>query len=517
MPVETQMMNRKKPFHKAQPYVMSFLSGCIASLSLPPAYITPAFLIFGWVLYASATAARWQSALLHIALGAYGWFIISLYWISHSLLIGEADYWFLIPLSFFGIPLIVTSFWVVFGTVGYLLCQTAAARLMMIIIALGVAEWAREFIATGFPWNAPGLVFLVSEPTSYFAAYLGQTGLNLLAFLLAGLGPFWILLPTDLRRISVIFTAFLLISMTAISWHYGRHHADMVLSDSYVRLVQPAIPQDEKWDYDKRASHVAKLVTLSRQPADKEIDLVIWPEVAFAGNYHAHEALFSDLVSQIARSHQAHQGKGHLLTGILRIDEAGDYYNSALLLSDDGDRQIYNKTHLVPFGEYVPWRFIPFIDAIAGPVDFSKGRDVRPLETESFGLILPLICYEAIFPQLTGQSTSRPELLVNVTNDAWFGQTAGPYQHLAQTQMTAASYGLPLVRVANTGISAVISPTGQIQASLALGQDGVLDAPIATSLRPTWFARFGWWPFFVISIILIFGVLRLDRIMEKRQ
>ena len=171
----------------------------------------------------------------------------------------------------------------------------------------------------------------------------------------------------------------------------------------------------------------------------------------------------------------------------------------------------------MPFGEYVPWRFIPFIDAIAGPVDFSKGSAVRPLETESFGLILPLICYEAIFPHLTGQSTSRPSLLVNVTNDAWFGHSAGPYQHLAQTQMTAASYGLPLIRVANTGISAVISPTGQIQASLALGQAAVIDAPVPTALAQTWFARFGWWSFFALAIILIIGVLRLDRIMEKRQ
>ena len=514
---QTQIMNHKQPFYKAHPYVMSFLSGCLASLSLPPAYITPAFLIFGWVLYASATAVRWQSALLHIALGAYGWFLISLYWISHSLLVGDAEYWFLIPFSFFGIPLIVTSFWLVFGAVGYLLCKTAPARLMMIIIALGVAEWGREFIATGFPWNAPGLVCLVSEPTAYLASYFGQTGLNLLAFLVAGLGPFWLLLPSDLRHIALISASLLLIFMTAISWHYGHHYAQMTLSDSYVRLVQPAIPQDEKWDYSQRAKHMAKLVNLSQQPADKPIDLVIWPEVAFAGNYHAHEALFTDLLFQIAQSHQAQNGKGHLLTGILRIDEAGDYYNSALLLSDDGQRQIYNKTHLVPFGEYVPWRFIPFIDAIAGPVDFSKGSAVRPLETESFGLILPLICYEAIFPHLTGQSTSRPSLLVNVTNDAWFGHSAGPYQHLAQTQMTAASYGLPLIRVANTGISAVISPTGQIQASLALGQAAVIDAPVPTALAQTWFARFGWGSFFALAIILIIGVLRLDRIMEKRQ
>ena len=512
-------MKRSFHFNHKHPYLMSFLCGCVASLSLPPAYITPAFLAFGWVLYASATAKRWQSALLHIALGAYGWFLISLYWISHALLVGEADYWFLIPLSFFGIPLIVTSFWLVFGMAGYHLAKTPPARLMMIVLWLGLAEWGREFIATGFPWNAPGLMFLVTPPSASLAAYFGQTGLNLIAFLIAGLWPFWLLLPVHFRPVAVRIAVIIPIAMLGLSWHHHHHHSQSsqsFQSESYVRLVQPAIPQAEKWDYEKRATHLAKLVNLSRQTTDKPIDLVIWPEVAFAGNYHANETLLGDLSSQIARAHQAQQGKGHLLTGILRIDELGDYYNSALLLGDEGKAQIYNKTHLVPFGEYVPWRVIPFIDAIAGPVDFSKGSQVHPVATDSLGLLLPLICYEAIFPRLTGQSTARPDVLVNVTNDAWFGHSAGPYQHLAQTQMTAASYGLPLLRVANTGISAVISPTGQIQASLPLGSEGVIDTKVPAAFDETWFARFGWWSFFVLTIILLFGALRLDHMVEKR-
>ena len=284
-----------------------------------------------------------------------------------------------------------------------------------------------------------------------------------------------------------------------------------------MRLIQPAIPQADKWKYDKRASHLSDLMARSLAPSDKPIDLVIWPETAFAGDYRRESDLLNSLASQIATHHQKTGGAGQLLTGVLRFDDGDNLRNSALLIAEGSHISIYDKTHLVPFGEYVPWRFIPFIDAIAGPTDFVEGAEVRPLFVPHFDLVLPLICYEAIFPALTGKAASRPQMIVNLTNDGWFGHSSGPYQHLAQTRMTAISYGISVVRVANTGISAVIDGNGTIIASLGLGKAGEIDVMRPAIYAPTLFARHRILIISSLFFVLFAGSILLDRIVEKRQ
>lgn len=505
-------------FISEHPFWTSFLSGSIASLSLPPAYITPAFLLWGLVLYQAAIAPRWQLALWHITAGAYGWFTISLYWIGHALLIGEASYWYLLPVSVFGIPVLVTIFWSVAGVFGYVIVRRPAARLVMISLCLGLAEWGREFIATGFPWNAPGLVFLVSSPTAYLAAYFGQTGLNLLAFLAACYLPLWLLLGKRARASLGGGGLILLLLLGGLSYAHHKQSPLALTGDAArIRLIQPAVPQAEKWDYEKRPHHLAKMVALSVQDITSPADLVIWPEAAFAGNYSRKTELVEGVAGQVQQAHQAKGGLGQIMLGTLRTDADNQPLNSALFIASDGKASLYDKTHLVPFGEYVPLRAIPLIDAIAGPVDFQSGDEVRPFAVEKIGLVQPLICYEAIFPSLTGRATRRAALLVNVTNDAWFGRSAGPYQHLAQTQMTALSYGLPLIRVANTGISAVISAKGDITQKLALGTQGFLDVTTPHPLRPTFFAKAGALPIILGIIFSCLLVFALDRYRQKRQ
>ena len=508
-------------FRKAitsHPFISSFLAGALASLSLPPLYVTPAFLLMGFVVYQAASASHWRGALMHISLGAYGWFLTSLYWIGHSLLIGDADYWYLLPFAFFGIPVIVSLFWSVFGSLGYGLGKSLSARILFILVALGFAEWAREFIATGFPWNAPGLIFLVSAPSAYLASYMGQTGLNILAFICAGIVPLWMALSVASRRRLMGICSALAVMMIGMSYFHSQQ-IPVASSDkpSTIRLIQPAIEQAEKWQADKRAQHLAKMLSLSKSPSDQPIDFVIWPEAAIAGNYVRNKDLVADMADQIAEFHQQSGGNGQWLTGVLRSNGVNKIYNSALVFRADGTKAFYDKTHLVPFGEYVPWRFIPFIDAIAGPVDFQAGLSVSPITVPNIGLVLPLICYEAIFPALTGRATQRPDLLVNITNDAWFGHTSGPYQHLAQTRMTAISYGLPLARVANTGISAVFNAKGTMIEYLPLGTVGVIDAELPHALPATIFARFGALPAALMLLSLLVFALVLDRVGQKRQ
>ena len=168
-----------------------------------------------------------------------------------------------------------------------------------------------------------------------------------------------------------------------------------------ISAIQPAIEQAEKWQADKGPAFGENALTF-KSPSDQPIDFVIWPEAAIAGNYVRNKDLVADMADQIAEFHQQSGGNGQWLTGVLRSNGVNKIYNSALVFRADGTKAFYDKTHLVPFGEYVPWRFIPFIDAIAGPVDFQAGSSVLPITVPDIGLVLPLICYEAIFPALTG-------------------------------------------------------------------------------------------------------------------
>ena len=507
-----------------RPYFASFMAGAFATLSLPSANVMPAFLLMGWVLYRAAIADNWKQSVAHIGLGTYGWFLTSLYWVSHSLLIGDADYWFMLPFSFFGIPILVTVFWMAGGLAGYLCAKTPLGRLVMLVAMIGAGEWGREFIATGFPWNAPGLIVLGTAPTAALAAIFGQTGLNFIALLAAAIGPILALLPTGTgRRIFSGAMVIIIICLGGASYHLQKVKPLTPADDqTLIRIVQPAVPQADKWDYDKRPTHLARLTSLSIAPSkapasDKGAALVIWPESAFAGDYHAESTLVQALADQIANHHQDRQGAGQLLTGILRFDAQNQLRNSALLLAEDGTSTLYDKTHLVPFGEYVPWRFIPFIDAIAGPTDFIEGDAVRPIFVPEIGLVLPLICYEAIFPALTGTATERPHIIVNLTNDGWFGHTAGPYQHLAQTRMTAISYGIAVIRVANGGISAVFDGKGRQEMALPLGVTGTFDVPRPAVFAPTLFARFGWMISLALFIVIFMLAIGLDRLPQKRQ
>ena len=500
------------------PYFMSFMAGAIASLSLPPLFILPAFLAFGYCLYQAASAPHWRGAALHLGAGAYGYFLISLYWISHSLLVGDADYSFMIPISFFGVPVIVTIFWLVFGIAGFVVAKQPAARLMFIITGLSLGEWGREFIATGFPWNAPGLLFLVHDLPAQLAAYGGQTWLNSLAFIAAGVWPLYVLLPKVRRKILAGLAVFCAVLFGMAIQQMTVEPQQANVPQKWVRLVQPHIPQAEKWQRDKRNEHLAKMARLATENISHPADMIILPESAFAGDYHLYEALVADVVRQMKKPHQEQGGQGHVILGALRFAQDDSLRNSALLYKgDDTQVVIYDKTHLVPFGEYVPWRFIPFIDAIAGPLDFQEGQAVYPLPIKGIGQSLLLICYEAIFPQLVGRAASRPDILINITNDAWFGHTAGPYQHLAQTRMTALSYGIGMLRVANTGISAGFDAKGRPLGRLSLGKEGVLDISVPLPLTQTYFARFGLAAFFILIGFLVICGLTLDRFHRNRQ
>ena len=240
---------------------------------------------------------------------------------------------------------------------------------------------------------------------------------------------------------------------------------------------------------------------------------MIWPETAFAGLLDREADLFRETVWSVLPF------DGWLITGVPRFDDQERLFNSAALVTPQGDVQaLYDKRRLVPFGEFVPFRrFLPFADAIAGPVDFSPGTGDALFTVPGYGRLRLLICYETLFPGLGMRSEDRPDILVNLTNDAWFGHTPGPWQHLAQARMRAVEEGIPMIRVANTGISAVFDGAGRKLGDMGLGETGFLDVDLPPSLAPTPYAKWRQACFLILLAGLVCAIIFLDRVGSMRQ
>jgi apolipoprotein N-acyltransferase len=359
-----------------------------------------------------------------------------------------------------------------------------------------------------------GGLFAVHLGSLQMASVMGVYGLTLLAFGAAMAPLFWILsargLALLLVMIPLIGTGWGVLrldsqlpapSATAPSTDASSANAPSTNAPSTnapkARLVQPVVPQNDKWNRQKRPAHLASLIALS-QTGTNSPDFVIWPETAFAGLPSQNRKLLADTVRAATHS------DGFLLTGIPRFNAASQPLNSAYLFDHQGGvRGVYDKHHLVPFGEYVPFRsWLPFLDIIAGPADFVAGTQNRPLSVPGVGQVQMLICYEVIFAGRVIDRQNRPDVMVNVTNDAWFGATIGPWQHLYQAQMRAVEEGVPLLRTANTGISAAFDGFGRQLGSIPLGVRGYLDITIPSVLTTPLFARFGNTIFFALCFFI---------------
>ena len=479
------------------------LAGAGASLTLPPFGVVPLIALLSWPALIIANAATMRRAALAGGLTGFGWFLASVWWISLSLVTGDTNYWPLLPLPLIGIPLILASFWVPAAALAHRLGRSTGARLGWLLLFLALCEWARGHVATGFPWNAPGYLFSANLPLLQSASLVGLYGLTLLA-LAAGLAPaFWI----AGQRKPAICLAALLPVLAAYGW--GRLVETPTPSSTpfkVTRLVQPAVPQHEKWDRSLRPSHLERLQTLSRRQTPVP-QLVIWPETSFAGLLDREPEILQ------TAAWEALPFDGWLITGVPRFDAQKRLFNSAVLMRADGTIEaIYDKRRLVPFGEFVPLRgILPFVDAIAGPVDFSAGTGEQLITLPHFGLIQVLICYETLFPGVAGGPGPRPEMLVNLTNDAWFGDTPGPWQHLEQARMRAVEEGIPMIRVANTGVTAAFGPSGRVLGRIGLGETGFIDVAVPASLPPTAYAGWREWPFMALLLLLALFNIRLDR------
>jgi apolipoprotein N-acyltransferase len=444
-----------------------------------------------------------HAALIGWAFG-YGYFLAGIYWIGYAFYVDAERNAALMPLAVAALPAGLALFYAAAAALAAALWRRGYARLLAFAWAFFCAEAARGYLLTGFPWNLFGEALAANGPHMQMAAYIGVYGLTLAALLIFPALAGAIAAP-QARHARQWAPALLAIVALAGSYAAGtgrlRQEAGEV-EGIRLRIVQPNIPQQERWKPENQNWIFERIFSLSRQGASGEdIDAfthVLWPESSVPVLFGLNHGIWNDEVrAALAALIPAHTTLilgAERREGILSVD--GRYitdraYNSLFVLGE-GARisKIYDKTHLVPFGEYLPFRealamlgMRAFSHRLGG---FDSGeKSAAPVYTPHAPGFLPLICYEIIFPGRISNLQARPGWVVNLTNDAWFGDSTGPHQHLHQARIRAVEEGLPVIRAANTGISAVIDPFGRVLAALSLGKTGVIDHGLPRALPVT--------------------------------
>lgn len=421
-----------------------------------------------------------------------GYFMLSLSWIVEPFLIDIARHGWMAPFVIIFLSLGFGLFWAVPAA----LAKQTPHPALGFVAAFGLLEWYRGVLWTGFPWAMLGHVW-IGTPADQLAAYSGPSGLSLLFLLAAALPVIW-------RGRGVLASVLVL----ALAFGFGQWRLGQPLppeGTTLVRLVQPNAAQEVKWEQALADEHLNRLLRLTAEGSGA--DLTIWPETAVP--------FMLEYAPSVAGMVTDASGGRMVAVGIQR-EEDGRFFNSLRVLQGEGQELTrYDKHHLVPFGEYIPfgdlaydWFGITAFAARAGST-YSAGSGPQVLDLGPFGKALPLICYEAVFPRDVGAAPERAEWILQITNDAWFGTLTGPFQHFAQTRLRAIEQGLPLLRAANTGVTAVIDARGRVLAELPFGTMGVLDTHIPGALPPTPYSRWGDTPIFLLFVAL--SILALIR------
>lgn len=446
--------------------IFLFILGAFAALSMAPTNFWPALFLGLSGLYVCLERSQsWKRSALFGFFFSLGYFGCSLSWIGNALLVEDNPYRWAWPLAVSGLPLILSCFTAI-ATAGHFFVR--ACRFPAFVILMTMAELARGHLFTGFPWNLYGYTWIEVKPIAQVAGFYN-------IYLLSALTIFWASTPALLsscktskkQKIVIVLCAFM---SFAACYIYGLKRIQNAVPQDLnvsVLVVQPNIKQSEKWDRKKRQDHFMNLIELSRYKgtSKERAHIILWPETAIA-----QDVLNAPWAMNVIRETlKAYPHDVFLITGVLRYEDE-KLYNSVVTFNKNADIiNIYDKSHLVPFGEYMPLSHIFDIAPIVGFTGFQKGRPPHAVKLSNQLSFLPLICYEIIFPGHAGREVS---MILNVTNDAWYGDSAGPYQHLVQAQFRAIESHSYVFRSANTGISAAINPLGYIENAQALSTKG---------------------------------------------
>ena len=493
--------------------------GALSAAALPPGHALPLLLIsftgLLWLIHASRSP--WHAAVAGWWFG-FAHFLIGLYWIGAAFLTDPSRFGWLMAPAVLGLSAFFALFPALAACAVRLNRLPLSGRVIAFAVAWTAVEWLRGNILSGFPMNLMGTVWVPSLGMIQSTALFGVYGLSFVT-VLAAAAPASLAAPRPEERLGrrpwmVAAAAF---GLLAAVWVGGQARLalapDLAPTGVDLRLVQANIDQSRKWEEGMREAALGQHVILSHEPGLDDADIVIWPEAA-ATFFLDESRTLIDFVSRAAPP------GGYVMTGAPRRTKSAGrtlaYWNSLHVLSPRGVIEAsYDKHHLVPFGEYMPLRSIISARVLTfGAVDSSPGPGPRTLRLPDAPPFSPLICYEAIFPgEVVADDVpeaERPGWLLNVTNDAWFGHTAGPYQHFQAARLRAVEEGMPLVRAANTGISAVVDSYGRVVGELGLGEAGVLDAPLPPALASlTPMARLGGWTYAILLLLATAATLAI--------
>lgn len=448
-------INRAKNIINTYPKLSVLTAGALYALAMPPMFLWPlAFLAFGILVPLLIKTDNARKAGLLAALFFFSFHLIGLHWISNALLVNWTHYFWLYPFSLIGLPALLSLFaFITVTTACGLTKRNHTPRLAAIIAALIVAEYARATLFTGFPWNMPAHIWRPHWLIAQSASVIGMMGVSLLTLIL-------LCICTVQGWIKWLPCLCIILALCTINTPADTQdtHAITVIA------VQPNIPQSEKWDPSLQQRNLDKRFDITANAlagTNNQNTLVIWPETALS--YVAIQTpVFQDRLKAVLSA------GAYLLTGYLGYDDTHGYTNSTLLLNKDGAiKHRYDKFHLVPFGEYIPLSHILPIEPLVGIESFQKGAGPSLITNDDMPTIQPLICYEAIFPYTVDPGA---DIIINVTNDAWYGNGWGPRQHLNHVAWRAVENRIPIIRVAGTGISATIDSYGNISNATAYGQ-----------------------------------------------
>jgi apolipoprotein N-acyltransferase len=517
-------------------WLTAFAAGAVGALAMPPFGFLPAlvlslapavWLLDGTVRDGSSSDApfikrdvvehgrpgplvrtarsRWapfKSAALLGWLWGFGYFVAGLWWLGAAFLVEADQFAWAMPFGVLGLPALLAFFPALGFALARLFWLPDAWRILALAVGLTVSEWLRGHLFTGFPWNNPGMALGQNLWLMQIASLVGLYGLTFLSLVIAA-APAVLLTgrTTRSRWTAPAIAAGLLAGLAAFgAWRVPSGASPMV-ENVRLRVMQPNLPQDAKFNPRNRDAIMRRYLSLSASPGRDggaaAPTHIIWPESAFPFLLHRDAGALAQIATLL-------EPGSVLITGAARMDAplpgeaAGKFYNAIQVIDEKGTiLGAYDKVHLVPFGEYVP-KFLDALIRAAGlrqfvhiPGGFEPSEQRTTLSIPGLPPVAATICYEAIFPGELLAEGSRPDLILNVTNDAWFGQTPGPYQHFAQARLRAVEEGLPLVRAANTGISAVVDPFGRIVDNLPLAVEGVIDSSLPVAEPVTLYRNWG--------------------------
>jgi apolipoprotein N-acyltransferase len=511
---------------------IAFAGGAAGALAMPPVDFAPAlivpmtlavWLIDGAVDRAEGGGPFWAS--LRAAFGAgwwwgFGFFVAGLWWLGSAFLVDADKFAWALPFGVLGLPAVLAIFPGLGFALARLIWRADATRALALAVGLGFSEWLRCVVLTGFPWNELGMALGANLELAQIASIVGLHGLTLLAVAIFA-APATLWTATRRRWLPTALAALVFVATFAFgAWRISAP-ASPTLPNVKLRLMQANISQGGDFSPDNGQAIVQEYLALSDRATSPttssvaDVTHLIWPESAFPFLL-ARDGAALAAISEFLR------GGTTLVTGAARLDEADrsdgrrHFFNSILTLDRRGLLpERYDKRHLVPFGEYMPFgrwfERIGVTQFVHMPGGFDPGIGSDRLHVPGLPTARALICYEAIFPNERGEALDDPDpprWMLNVTDDAWFGLTAGPYQHFAEARLRAIETGLPLVRAANTGISAVIDGRGRVLAEARLGAEAVVDSALPEPLPPTWQRRWGsstagWIALFFLAVVAL--------------